>query len=147
MTLGLNLLGATAILLPVSVGAQTAPSTTTAPAQQADPDEPTTATTPQANPTATAPATTPATTEQAASAQPKAATAADVKAGLSVYDQKGGVVGKIASISGKNAVLDTGTVKASIPISSFAKSDKGLVIGMTKAEIEAAAKKSGSKPG
>jgi myo-inositol-hexaphosphate 3-phosphohydrolase len=145
MTLGLNLLGATAILLPVSVGAQTAPSTTTAPAQQAAPDEPTTATTPQASPTA--PATTPATTEQAASAQPKAATAADVKAGLSVYDQKGGVVGKIASISGKNAVLDTGTVKASIPISSFAKSDKGLVIGMTKAEIEAAAKKSGSKPG
>ena len=69
-----------------------------------------------------------------------AATAADVKTGVSVYDQKGGLVGKIDSVSGKNAVLSTGSVKASIPISSFAKSDKGLVISMSKAEIDAATK-------
>ena len=74
------------------------------------------------------------------------ATAADVKAGLSVYDQKGGVVGKISSVSGANAVIDTGTTRAQIPISSFAKSDKGLVISMTKSELEAAAKKSPPKP-
>jgi len=64
-----------------------------------------------------------------------------VKSGLSVYDSKGAVVGKIESVSGKNAVLASGDVRASIPVSSFAKNDKGLVIGMTKSEFEAAAKK------
>ena len=37
------------------------------------------------------------------------------------------------------AVVNTGTVKVSIPVSSFAKNDKGLVIAMTKAGIDAAA--------
>jgi hypothetical protein len=81
-------------------------------------------------------------TEQAPVAK---ATASDVKSGASVYDQKGGVVGKIVSSTAKTAVIDTGTTKASVPISSLGKSDKGLVIGMTKAEIDAAAKK--KKPG
>jgi hypothetical protein len=76
----------------------------------------------------------------------KPATAADVKAGLSVYDQNGGLVGKIDVVTSKGAVVNTGTVKASIPVSSFAKGDKGLVIAMTKAEIDAAAKKSTTKP-
>lgn len=74
------------------------------------------------------------------------ATAADIKAGASVYDQKGAVVGKIDSVSSKGAVIDTGAVKATIPASSFAKSDKGLVIGMSKSQIDAAAKKSSQKP-
>jgi len=69
-----------------------------------------------------------------------------VKAGVSVYDQKGGRVGKIESVSSKGAVVSTGTVKVSIPVSSFAKNDKGLVIAMTKAEIDASAKKSTPKP-
>jgi hypothetical protein len=88
--------------------------------------------------------TTATTTTNAAAAKP--ATAADVKAGVSVYDQNGGLVGKIESVSAKGAVLNTGTVKASIPISSFAKNDKGLVLAMTKASIDAAAKKSTTKP-
>ena len=71
----------------------------------------------------------------------KPATAADVKAGVSVYDSKGVVIGKIESVSGKNAVLSSGGTKASIPISSFAKNGKGLLIGMTKSEFEAATKK------
>jgi len=75
-----------------------------------------------------------------------AVTKADVKAGASVYDQNGGVVGKVESISAKGAVISTGTVKATVPLSSFAKSDQGLVIGMSKAEIEAAAKPTGKKP-
>ena len=84
------------------------------------------------------------TTESATAAQ--AATAADVKAGVSVFDQNGGLVGKVESVSSKGAVVSTGKVKASIPISSFAKNDKGLVIAMTKAEIDAQAKKSATKP-
>lgn len=69
-------------------------------------------------------------------------TKADVKAGATLYDSSGASVGKIDSVTAKGAVLDTGKVKVTIPLSSLAKSDKGLVIGMTKAEIEAAAKKS-----
>jgi hypothetical protein len=83
--------------------------------------------------------------EQAQANQLAKATAADVKAGTSVYDQKGDVVGKIVSATAKSAVIDTGTTKVSVPLSSFGKSDKGLVIGMTKADIDAAAKK--KKPG
>src|SRR5690242_11414031 len=88
--------------------------------------------------------TTATTTTNAAANKP--ATAADVKAGVSVYDQNGGLVGKVDSVSSKGAVVNTGTVKAAIPVSSFAKNDKGLVIAMTKADIDAAAKKSAPKP-
>lgn len=72
---------------------------------------------------------------------PQTATAADVRSGVSVYDASGGIVGKIVAVSGKNAVLSTGSVRATIPLASFAKNDKGLVIGMTKAQIDAEAKK------
>jgi preprotein translocase subunit YajC len=70
-----------------------------------------------------------------------AATAAkaNVTAGAAVSDAKGGAVGTIASVTGDVAVIDTGVVKASVPTSAFAQSDKGLLIGMTKAELEAAA--------
>lgn len=63
----------------------------------------------------------------------------NVTAGATVLDAKGGAVGTIASISGDIAVIDTGVVKASVPTSAFAQSDKGLLIGMTKVELEAAA--------
>jgi hypothetical protein len=88
--------------------------------------------------------TTATTTTNAAAAKPAIAT--DVKAGVSVYDQNGGLVGKVESVTSKGAVVNTGTVRASIPVSSFAKNDKGLVIAMTKADINAAAKKSTTKP-
>jgi len=64
-----------------------------------------------------------------------------VEKGASVYDSKGQLIGKIDSVTGENAVVSTGKVKASIPIASFAKNDKGLVLAMSKAEIEAAATK------
>ncbi|MFL6726498.1 MAG: hypothetical protein ACJ8FS_08290 [Sphingomicrobium sp.] len=78
--------------------------------------------------------------QAAASTQVTAATSADVKSGVSVFDQSGGLVGKVESVSGKNAVVSTGTAKASIPISSFAKGDKGLVLSLTKAQLDASAK-------
>ncbi len=70
---------------------------------------------------------------------------AGVAAGSAVLDPKGGSVGTIASVDGNVAVVDTGMVKASIPIASFAKSDKGLLISMTKTELEAAAKEAAAK--
>jgi len=95
-------------------------------------------------------ATTTTTTTQPATDQTGAtvttATSADVKAGVPVFDQKGGVVGKIDSVSAKGAVVSTGKVKALVPVSSLGKNDKGLVISMTKAELEAASGKSAPQP-
>ncbi|ATE65409.1 hypothetical protein CMV14_14195 [Rhizorhabdus dicambivorans] len=76
--------------------------------------------------------------ETAPAAAPAAAV--NVTAGAAVTDAKGGAVGTIASVNGDVAVVDTGSIKASIPVKSFAKTDNGFAIGMTKAELEAAAK-------
>jgi hypothetical protein len=140
---------------------------TTPPATVAGPDEPAapqttapgqTATTPgqlQTSPgeasdmtpaqTGTTPSGQPVPSDQAQNNQVTAATAADVKAGTAVFDQTGGPVGKIVSATAKEAVIDTGTVRASIPLSSFGKNDKGLVISMSKEDIDAAAKKAAPK--
>ena len=93
--------------------------------------------------TGTTPSGQPVSSEQAqASGQVTAATAADVKAGVAVFDQKGGEVGKVESVSSKGAVVSTGKARAEVPVSSLGKNDKGLVISMTKAELEAASAKS-----
>jgi len=66
-----------------------------------------------------------------------ATTTANVTAGATVVDTTGAPVGTIESVSGGNAVLSTGTVKAAVPVSSFAKGANGLVVGITKADLEA----------
>lgn len=125
MRLTLVLGALTAIVLPASVQAQsaTADPAASAATQQADPAQDT------------------ASAGTAGTAAP--ATASDVVAHASVYDQSGGTVGTIESVDASGAVLSTGSVKVRVPVTSFAKTDKGLVIGMTKAEVEAAAKKAG----
>lgn len=80
----------------------------------------------------TSPAAQPAPTGAAA-----AAAAPNVAAGATVTDTSGAPVGTIESVSNGNAVLSTGTAKAAIPVSSFAKGANGLVIGVTKAQLEA----------
>lgn len=77
----------------------------------------------------------PAPTAQTGAAQTNAAP----KVGGTVYDAQGGTVGTIASTDGTNAVVDTGTVKAAIPLTSFGTGSNGPVLAMTKAELEAAA--------
>ena len=119
------------------------PGTTSAPAQTQTTTTKNTTTTPTdpATGAQTAPAessaTTTTTTTQAAAIEK--ATAADVVKGASVYDEKGGTVGTIESVSAKGAIVSTGKVRVPIPVASFAKNDKGLVISMTKAELEAKA--------
>lgn len=75
-------------------------------------------------------------TAQTAAPAPAAVT---VTTGATVYDTSGGVVGTIASTDGTNAVIDTGTVKAAIPLTSLGKGAKGPVLAMTKAQLDAAA--------
>ena len=128
----------------------TTQTTTTHPATTAAPTTSSTTSTTVGTDATGAPAatTTTTTTEPATDAKGAtvtAATEADVKAGVPVFDQKGGVVGKIESVSAKGAVVSTGKARAEIPVNSFGKNDKGLVMSMTKAELETASAKSTPK--
>ena len=64
--------------------------------------------------------------------------AAQVTAGATVSDTTGAAVGTIESVSGGNATINTGTTKAAVPVSSFAQGPNGLVISMSKGQLEAA---------
>lgn len=76
----------------------------------------------------------------AATAAPTAAPAGStVTAGATVFDTKGGTVGTVDSVSNGVAVINTGTNKAGLPVSSFANGPNGPVLGMTKAELDTAA--------
>lgn len=123
---------ATATTQPTADGAQTTTTSTTQPvdAVTGEPTAPSQSET-----------TTTTTTSSTGNAATAAATKADIKSGVKVYDTKGGQVGKIQSVTATDAVVATGETRAALPLASFAKNDKGLVIGMTKSEIDASAKK------
>lgn len=119
------------------------PGTPATPAQSETTTTRSTATTPTdvtGSPVGPTQSSTTTTTTTSSEGAVETATAADVKSGVSVYDQHGGLVGKVESVSGANAVVNAGGTRAAIPVASFAKSSKGLVISMTKAELEASAK-------
>ena len=66
-----------------------------------------------------------------------AATAAPT-VGAKVYDTAGGEVGTIEKVDAANAVVFTGTKRATLPMAAFAKNAKGLLISMTQTELNAA---------
>ncbi len=151
MTLKLNRL-ATAVTFAFATAAtaQTQPTTTQTTTTQTQP------TTSQSQPATSTPTTTqtqqttskPGATDQPAATptgQVTKATAADIKAGASVYDQTGALVGKVASVDADGAIVNTGKVRAQMPLSSFGKNDKGLVVSATKANLDAQAKKETKK--
>lgn len=76
---------------------------------------------------------------EATGAEVVAATPADIKAGDTVRDKAGAVVGKIESVDASGAVIATGKSRVQIPVGSFGKNNQGLVIAMSKAELDAAA--------
>ncbi len=96
----------------------------------------------QADTATDATATNQASAADAAAGATTAATAADVTAGKSVMDTAGAMVGTIEKVDANGAVISTGTARVQIPVTSFAKNDRGLVISASKAELEAAAKTS-----
>ncbi|WP_152663885.1 hypothetical protein [Sphingomonas sp. SRS2] len=61
--------------------------------------------------------------------------------GMAVSDPAGGAVGTIESVTAEAAIVATGTHKVALPLTSFAKNDKGAVIGLTRTELDAAAAK------
>jgi membrane-bound lytic murein transglycosylase B len=173
MSLKFSFLAAsTLVALPVAAAAQTmtpppttqSTTTQTQPATTTAPSTTMQTTTTQTQPATTAPPATqqttttqtqPATTDQPSTTTTQttttqtggvtAATEADITKGASVYDQNGELVGKVDSVSSTGAIVSTGKARAEIPITSFGKNDKGLVVSITKAELDAQAKDKTSK--
>ena len=65
-------------------------------------------------------------------------TLSDVREGSTVHDTQGGVVGTIDSVDENGAVVSTGRARARLPFSSFGKNARGLVISLSRAQLEAA---------
>jgi len=102
------------------------------PAQTANDANPPAAAAAEAQPSAQASA-------PAAAGAVTAATAADVITGAQVRDTAGGVVGTVETVDADSAIVSTGTVRADVPIASFGRNGQGLVLSMTRAQLEAAA--------
>ena len=83
-------------------------------------------------------------TSQAANAV-TAAASADLKVGAAIKDPAGATVGTIKSVSGENVVISTAKGAAQIPAASVGKSDKGLIIALAKADLEAKISAAASK--
>jgi preprotein translocase subunit YajC len=61
--------------------------------------------------------------------------------GAKVFDTKGGEVGTIEEVKDAMVVISTGTAKATLANTAFARGSIGPVIAMTKAQVEDAVKK------
>ena len=123
---------ALATLAPLSAYAQSTPTLGTPPA---DATAGTTATT-----TTTAPLDTTTPPADSAAVAAPSATAA-VAAGATVYGSDGAPVGKIASVAGGNAVVDTGSRKATLALNAFGSGPQGPTITVTKSQLEDAVAK------
>jgi|GEM_PF-2458640 len=62
----------------------------------------------------------------------------DVTVGSEVRDSKGVMIGTIDSVSMSAAVVASPGGKVEVPLEGFGKNNKGLLVGMTKAEFDAA---------
>jgi hypothetical protein len=69
------------------------------------------------------------------------ATAADLAKGVAVNDPSGSPVGTIDSTTDDTVVLLVGDRRIQVSRNTIGKNEKGLVIGLTKAEIDAGADK------
>lgn len=70
-----------------------------------------------------------------------AAPTVEVQVGMKVVGPNGGDVGIVDSVSDGAVVVDTGKNKAALATNAFAKTDTGLSIMMTKADLDAAIEK------
>ena len=80
--------------------------------------------------------------DSAAAAEPGPVVDAEVtdfRTGIEVRDTEGGLVGVVESIDGEGAIVFTGNRRARLPFRSFGKNNLGLVISLSRAELEAAA--------
>lgn len=73
----------------------------------------------------------------AATTQPAPAAAVPLEVGSAVYDMEGALIGNIVSNDGTNIVVSVGEKQVALPANSFAKNEKGLVLGLTVAQLTA----------
>jgi hypothetical protein len=85
----------------------------------------------------TAPSAAPA--AQGTAAAPAASAAAKVTAGATIFDASGAQVGTVDQVAGDVVTVNTGTNKVGVPLGNFAAGPNGLVLGNTKAQLDAAA--------
>jgi hypothetical protein len=71
-------------------------------------------------------------------AAPALAQNAPVTVGAAVFGPDGNQVGTVDKLEGGNAVVNSGAASAALPIDKFGKGAKGLTIGFTKEQFEAA---------
>jgi hypothetical protein len=90
-------------------------------------------------PMAEAPAAAPTPATPATPGPVTAASQADIRTGVMVHDTSGAMVGTIESADASGAVVSTGSVRARLPLGSFGRNNQGLVIAMTRVQLEAAA--------
>ncbi|MES2442039.1 MAG: hypothetical protein V4574_04350 [Pseudomonadota bacterium] len=76
--------------------------------------------------------------DSARAARAVPAHADEVTIGREVRDSKGAVIGTIESVSMSAAVVASPGGKVEVPLEAFGKNNKGLLVGMTKAEFDAA---------
>jgi len=79
-------------------------------------------------------------TVAAQAAPPPAAAAAQVQvtAGAAVYGPQGNPVGTVEKVDGGNAVINTGKHSAAVPVSALGQNEKGLLVSMTREQLDAA---------
>jgi len=70
----------------------------------------------------------------------------DVTVGSKVSDIKGVLVGTIESVDTDGAVVVTAAGKAKLGFDTFGKNQSGLLIGVTKAQLDAAVTAANAKP-
>ncbi len=73
------------------------------------------------------------------------ASAPSLAVGATVYDSQGGEVGTIEKVAGQAVIVYTGTNRATLGANAFVKGPKGPVIGMTKAQLDAAVEQAAAK--
>ena len=69
---------------------------------------------------------------------PAAAASTQVTVGATVYGPDGAEVGKVEKVEGGNAVINTGKNSAAVPAAAIGHNDKGLLVSMTRDQLDAA---------
>ena len=73
-----------------------------------------------------------------AQAAPAASAAVQVTVGATVYGPQGDEVGKVEKVEAGNAVINTGKHSAAIPANALGRNAKGLLVSMTRDQLDAA---------
>ena len=73
------------------------------------------------------------------------AAAQDVTVGATVSGPEGNEVGTVAAVGEGYVVIDTGSNQATLPSEAVAMGENGLIMGMTKAQLDAAAEQAAAE--